>query len=170
MFFRISGRRIVPGTNDLIGKMNYTLSKYECFLDLDENHLYNEIVIILISTLAGDTMTIQDTSESRKKLSHIYNEIAKELFGFGTTLLRVAIENNIITFYAKHRRSPRSAALEGEAPALKLEVDFRMSLLYKKRLRERLEEEMGLRLEAVLRDYDAATQWAITNIILAEDK
>jgi hypothetical protein len=113
-------------------------------------------------------MMLQDSNENRRQLSHIYNEIAKELFGFGTTLLRVTIENNIITFYAKHRRSPRSAALEGEAPALKLEVDFRMSLLYKKRLRERLEEEMGLHMEAVLRDYDAATQWAITNVILSQ--
>jgi Na+-translocating membrane potential-generating system (MpsC) len=113
-------------------------------------------------------MTIQDNSDSRKKLSHIYNEIAKELFGFGTTSLKVTIESNLITFQAKHRRSPRSAALEGEAPALKLEVDFRMSLLYKKRLRERLEEELGLQMEAVLRDYDATTQWAISTIILSE--
>ena len=115
-----------------------------------------------------NVMTLLDTNEIRKKLSAIYNEIAKELFGFGTTLLRVTIENQMITFYAKHRRSPRSAALEGEAPSLKLEVDFRMSLLYKKRLRERLEEEMGLNIEAVLRDYDAATQLAITNVILTE--
>jgi hypothetical protein len=114
-------------------------------------------------------MTLLDSNESKRKLSHIYNEISKELFGFGTTLLRVAVENNIITFHAKHRRSPRSAALEGEAPALKLEVDFRMSLLYKKKLREKLEQEMGLKnIEAVLRDYDAATQWAITNVILLE--
>ncbi|GAB1530556.1 hypothetical protein YSY22_19780 [Brevibacillus formosus] len=120
--------------------------------------------------IAGDDMTLVDSNETRKKLSAIYNEIAKELFGFGTTLLRVTIENQMITFQAKHRRSPRSQALEGEAPALKLEVDFRMSLLYKKRLRERLEEEMGLLLVAVLRDYDAPTQWAITNVILAESE
>ncbi|MBW5468989.1 DUF2294 domain-containing protein [Brevibacillus antibioticus] len=120
--------------------------------------------------IAGDDMTLVDSNETRKKLSAIYNEIAKELFGFGTTLLRVTIENQMITFQAKHRRSPRSQALEGEAPALKLEVDFRMSLLYKKKLRERLEEEMGLPLEAVLRDYDAPTQWAITNVILAESE
>ncbi|ATF16238.1 DUF2294 domain-containing protein [Brevibacillus sp. HB1.1] len=123
-----------------------------------------------IPAIAGDDMTLVDSNETRKKLSAIYNEIAKELFGFGTTLLRVTIENQMITFQAKHRRSPRSQALEGEAPALKLEVDFRMSLLYKKRLRERLEEEMGLPLEAVLRDYDAPTQWAITNVILAESE
>lgn len=53
-----------------------------------------------------------------------------------------------------------------EAPGLKLEVDFRMSMLYKKRLREKLIEDMGLEIEALLRDYDSATQWAITNIIL----
>ncbi|ASJ56359.1 DUF2294 domain-containing protein [Brevibacillus formosus] len=123
-----------------------------------------------IPAIAGDDMTLVDSNETRKKLSAIYNEIAKELFGFGTTLLRVTIENQMITFQAKHRRSPRSQALEGEAPALKLEVDFRMSRLYKKRLRERLEEEMGLPLEAVLRDYDAPTQWAITNVILAESE
>ncbi|PSJ68645.1 hypothetical protein DES34_102218 [Brevibacillus brevis] len=123
-----------------------------------------------IPAIAGDDMTLVDSNETRKKLSAIYNEIAKELFGFGTTLLRVTIENQMITFQAKHRRSPRSQALEGEAPALKLEVDFRMSLLYKKKLKERLEEEMGLPLEAVLRDYDAPTQWAITNVILAESE
>lgn len=123
-----------------------------------------------IPAIAGDDMTLVDSNETRKKLSAIYNEIAKELFGFGTTLLRVTIENQMITFQAKHRRSPRSQALEGEAPALKLEVDFRMSLLYKKKLRERLEEEIGLPLEAVLRDYDAPTQWAITNVILAESE
>lgn len=41
-----------------------------------------------------------------------------------------------------------------------------MSLLYKKRFREKLEEELGYSIEVVLRDYDSATQWAVTNIIL----
>ncbi|WP_226002494.1 DUF2294 domain-containing protein [Paenibacillus sp. BJ-4] len=111
-------------------------------------------------------MTLLDSNESKKRMCQIYNEISKELFGFGTTLLRATVENNIVTFVAKHRRSPRSAALEVEAPGLKLEVDFRMSMLYKKRLREKLIEDMGLEIEALLRDYDSATQWAITNIIL----
>ncbi|MCY9691662.1 DUF2294 domain-containing protein [Paenibacillus alginolyticus] len=109
-----------------------------------------------------------DSNEYKKKLCHLYNEISKELFGFGTTLLKVSIEQNIITFHAKHRRSPRSTALEGEAPTLKHEVDFYMSSIYKKRIRERLEQELGLSMDAVLRDYDPPTQWAITNIILKQ--
>ncbi|MNC76497.1 hypothetical protein D3C75_1282300 [compost metagenome] len=51
---------------------------------------------------------------------------------------------------------------------MKLEVDFRMSVLYKKKFREKLEQHMGLPIEAVLRDYDASTQWAITNVILEQ--
>lgn len=118
----------------------------------------------------GERMPLIDSNENRKKLSHIYNEIAKELFGFGTTMLKVSIDHNIVTVHAKHRRSQRSAALEGEAPALKHEVDYYMSSIYKRKFRERLELEMGLSIEVVLRDYDPSTQWAITNVILHEIK
>ncbi|MFB5266860.1 DUF2294 domain-containing protein [Paenibacillus enshidis] len=111
-------------------------------------------------------MKLLDSNESKKRLYRIYNDISKDLFGFGTTLLRATVEDNLITLVAKHRRSPRSVALEGEAPGLKLEVDFRMSLLYKKRLREKLEQELGLDIEVLLRDYDTGTQWAVTNIML----
>lgn len=112
-------------------------------------------------------MTLLDSNESKKRMCQIYNEVSKELFGFGTTLLRATVENNIVTFVAKHRRSPRSAALEVEAPG-EAGSGFRMSMLYKKRLREKLIEDMELDIDALLRDYDSATQWAITNIILKE--
>ena len=58
-------------------------------------------------------MELLDSNESKKKMCQYYNEISKELFGFGTTLLRVTVDQNIVTFFAKHRRSPRSDALEG---------------------------------------------------------
>lgn len=120
--------------------------------------------------LEGEHMPLTDSNEFKKKLCHIYNEVSKELFGFGTILLRATIDNNMVTFQARHRRSPRSTALEGEAPSLKYEVDFYMSSIYKKRIREKLEQEMGLAIEAVLRDYDPHTQWAITNIIVMDNE
>lgn len=43
-----------------------------------------------------------------------------------------------------------------------------MSLLYKKKLRQKLDEQTNWEIEAVLRDYDAATQWAFTNVVLKE--
>lgn len=78
------------------------------------------------------------------------------------------MDKGIITFQAKHRRSQRSAALEGEVPSLKQEVDFHMSMLYKKKLKQRLSEQTDWDIEAVLRDYDSATQLAFTNIVLKE--
>ncbi|UTE72486.1 DUF2294 domain-containing protein [Rossellomorea marisflavi] len=110
-------------------------------------------------------MMTKDANETKKILSHLYNDVSKELFGFGTTLLKVKIEEKIITFQAKHRRAPRSQALEGEAPHLKLEVDFHMSILFKKKLKEKL-KEIGWDIEAVLRDYDSLTRIAFTNIIV----
>ncbi len=118
------------------------------------------LVVTLINSL--------DVNETKKKISHIYNDVSKELFGFGTSLLKVTMENNVITFQAKHRRAPRSTALEGEVPSLKLEVDFHMSLLFKKKLKQKLEEEMSWQIEAVLRDYDSPTQLAFTNIVIKE--
>jgi len=122
-------------------------------------------------TSEGDNMNPLplDHNESRKRMAQLYNEVSKELFGYGTTLLRVTVEDGLITLQARHRRSPRSAALEGENLALKQEVDFRLSMVYKRKFREKLENEMQLNIEAILRDYDAPTQWAFTNVILAKE-
>jgi hypothetical protein len=109
-----------------------------------------------------------NTNETKKFLAHLYNEVSKELVGAGTTLLKVSVDKGLITFQAKHRRSQRSAALEGEVPSLKQEVDFHLSLLYKKKLRQKLEEQTDWEIEAILRDYDSATQLAFTNIVLKE--
>lgn len=43
-----------------------------------------------------------------------------------------------------------------------------MSLLYKKKLKQKLEKQTNWDIEAVLRDYDSATQLAFTNIVLKE--
>jgi hypothetical protein len=109
-----------------------------------------------------------DSNETKKFLSRIYNDVSKDLFGMGTTMQKVTVDGNVISIQAKHRRSPRSAVLEGEVPSLKQEVDFHLSLLYKKKLMQKLNEETEWDIEAVLRDYDSATQLAFTNIVLKQ--
>lgn len=106
-----------------------------------------------------------DSNETKKLLAQLYNDVSKELFGVGTTLLKVTIINQMITIQAKHKRATRSMALEGEIPSLKLEVDFHLSLLYKRKLAERLQIHFTDGIDVVLRDYDAQTQWAVTNIL-----
>ncbi|MFD9628775.1 DUF2294 domain-containing protein [Peribacillus muralis] len=114
-------------------------------------------------------MYLTDSNEMKKKLTIIYNEVCKGLFGAGTTLLKIEIADQFITFRTKHRRTPQSLALECEVPALKREVDFQMSQIFKKRIKEFLEQEFDLKIEVILRDYDYATQWSVTEVILAEN-
>lgn len=111
---------------------------------------------------------IIDSNQTKRLLSQIYNKVSKELFGAGTTLLKVTIDQNVITLQAKHPRASRSTALEGEVPNLKQEVDFHLSLLFKKKLKQQLEEQTNWKIEAILRDYDSFTQFAFTNIVLFE--
>ncbi|MCZ0875294.1 Na-translocating system protein MpsC family protein [Peribacillus sp. AS_2] len=114
-------------------------------------------------------MYLTDTNESKKKLTNLYNEVCKGLFGAGTTLLKIEIDERFITFRTKHRRTPQSLALESEVPALKREVDFQMSQIFKKRMKEILEQDLNLKIEVILRDYDYVTQWSITEVILSEN-
>ncbi|GAF11298.1 hypothetical protein JCM19046_3103 [Bacillus sp. JCM 19046] len=112
---------------------------------------------------------ILDSNETKKLLAQLYNDVSKELFGVGTTLLKVTVANQMVTIQAKHKRAARSIALEGEIPSLKLEVDFHLSLLYKRKFAERLEAHFPGAIDVVLRDYDAHTQWAVTNLLLHEN-
>lgn len=139
-----------------------------------QNSIWNYIIItnkalaIDPNILCGDPMYLSDSAENKKKLSHIYNEVCKSLFGAGTTLLKVGIDDRFITFRSQHRRAPHSLALEGEVPALKREVDVQMSQIFKKRLREKLEQDMNFKIEVILRDYDYVSRWALTEVILSE--
>jgi hypothetical protein len=125
---------------------------------------YHPIVIIDCKVITISN----DSSDLKKNLSRIYNQISKELFGMGAVLLRIEVLEDLIIFRSKHRRSPRSRILEQEVPSLQQEVDAQMSRIFKKRLRERLEIELGLSVETVLRDYDPSTPWTITNVIISD--
>lgn len=49
----------------------------------------------------GDSMyltDLTDTNESKKKLTNLYKEVCKGLFGAGTTFLKIEINERFITF------------------------------------------------------------------------
>ena len=113
-------------------------------------------------------MTLTDSSENRKKLCLIYNEVTKEIFAFGSVLVQVEIRNNTITYYAKQRRLPFLKALEETIPNFKREVDLQITNMYKVKLKEKLEKELSIKVETVFRDFDSTTLQAYTNITLSE--
>ncbi|TCP29955.1 uncharacterized protein DUF2294 [Scopulibacillus darangshiensis] len=117
--------------------------------------------------IQGDLVYLENSNENKKQLYRIYNEVSKELLGVGTISLKVDIENDLITFRAKHRRAHRSTSLEKEVPDLKQKLDVQLSMMFKTRVKEKLEGELGLEVAAILRDYDSQTQLAFTNAVLS---
>ncbi|MDI3328771.1 MAG: DUF2294 domain-containing protein [Alicyclobacillaceae bacterium] len=104
--------------------------------------------------------------EGRKTLARLYNEVNKEIYGFGVNQLKVEIDGNIITFLVKHQRVTALKALEERYPVLKQVIDFALYHEFKLRFKKKLEQEANLKVESILRDYDPASLWGCTLVIL----
>ncbi|WP_276352143.1 DUF2294 domain-containing protein [Cohnella caldifontis] len=106
------------------------------------------------------------TNEAKKLLTRIYNEVNKEIYGFGVTRLKIAENDGAISVYVKHQRVAALKALESRYGLMKQAVDYALHSEFKIRFHRKLEEDMGLQATAILRDYDPATEWAVTVVML----
>ena len=111
----------------------------------------------------------QLTPEIRKQLFRIYNDVNKAVYGFGTNESKIYFVDNMIIFNAHHNRVPCLMALEQDTPALKEAVDGAIMKVFKARLGERLQEVLGIRPKAVLRDYACDQLIAITVVVLDDE-
>ncbi len=108
----------------------------------------------------------QDNSEQKKLLSRVYNEVNKEIYGYGVNQLKITIEDNVILFLVKHQRVVALKALEMRHASTKMAVDHALHSEFKLRFRERVEAETALKVVSILRDYDPLTEWASTLVIV----
>jgi len=108
------------------------------------------------------------TNDVIKQLTRCYNETNKEIYGFGVTQLKVAANDGILSFYVKHQRVAALKALEARYELMKQAVDYALHTEFKIRFRKRLEEVLGLKASAILRDYDPITEWAVT-VVMTEN-
>lgn len=107
-------------------------------------------------------------NEFKKQLSYLYHRVNKEIYGYGADALRVHYVDNLIVFRTKDKRVRILQILEQKHRELKASVDRALFDLFNARLKEGLETEAGLKAEAVFRDYDAASQTAVTVVSLAK--
>ena len=105
----------------------------------------------------------------KKTLSHIYNEVNKEIYGFGVIKLRINITKDMIMFCVEHNRVPALQALEKRYFALKQSVDYALFQEFKLRLGEKLKEDMHLPYSVILRDYDPDSLVAVTIVFLKDN-
>lgn len=108
------------------------------------------------------------TPGTKKQLFEIYNDVNKAVYGFGTSESKIFFVENMIVFSAHHNRVPCLMALEEDYLPLKETVDAAIMKVFKDRLSRALEEELGLRTKAVLRDYAYNCLTAVTVVILEE--
>lgn len=107
------------------------------------------------------------SNEQKKKLSRCYNEVHRELYGVGVTQLRIeAVSEDMMLFLVKHQRVAALKALEDHHAALKQSVDSALHQEFKLRFQSRLADDLDLSVKGLLRDYDPASEWACTIIIL----
>lgn len=105
----------------------------------------------------------------KKKICSIYNEVNCEVFGYGASSLKVEMQEKTIHLLGKHQPVQVLVAMEAFDPAVKREIDSSILVLFKKKLIEKLEQGMGITPDAILKDYDQATQWVSTSIILKDN-
>ncbi|MDE7010982.1 MAG: Na-translocating system protein MpsC family protein [Oscillospiraceae bacterium] len=102
----------------------------------------------------------------KKKLFELYNEVNKDVYGFGTNEAKIFFVDNMIIFHVQHNRVPCLVALERDYPTIKEITDAAIMKVFKERLSQRLEEALHIRSKAVLRDYNADNLIASTIVIL----
>lgn len=109
----------------------------------------------------------ENLNELKRQLFQIYNDINKEIYGFGVVELRITIEDDMLIFRTRHNRVPALRAIEEHYAQLKQSVDQALFTEFKLRLKKKL-EEAGIHPLAMLRDYDSTYRLAITVAILKD--
>lgn len=109
-------------------------------------------------------------TDYKRKLFKIYNTVNKEIYGYGVTELKVSCMEDMIIFRTRHNRVHALQVLEENYAMLKQSVDQALFSEFKRILRKKLTEEMGLRVVGMLRDYDTNIRTAVTVVILSTDE
>ena len=103
---------------------------------------------------------------TKKQLFEIYNDVNKMVYGFGTSESKIFFVDNMIVFSVHHNRVPCLMALEENYLVLKETVDAAIMNVFKEKVSQALEERLGPRTKAVLRDYAYGCLTAVTVVIL----
>lgn len=104
--------------------------------------------------------------EEKRLLSSVYNDVNKEIYGYGVAELKVEQKDDIIIFMVKNQRVKILVTLEDRYYFLKKFVDKALLEEFKIKMRERLEGKFGFEIVTVLRDVDPDIQSAYTLIII----
>lgn len=123
----------------------------------------------LILRNRGKMTPSSKANELKKQLFKIYNDINKEIYGYGVIELKINFSDGMIIFVTKHNRVPALIVLENRFSQLKQSVDQALFSEFKLMLKDRFMEKFNIEPLAMLRDYDSTYQIAMTVIVLSDE-
>jgi|SRR5690554_176337 len=112
-------------------------------------------------------MHITNLGTFKQTLLAINNEVNNEVFGRGLQTQKVFVNEDVILILSINHRVPALATLDNFGVPTR-EIDWVLIDAHKKRLRELVEERMGLPVKSIFKDYDPQTQTSVNIIVLEE--
>lgn len=102
----------------------------------------------------------------KQEIIKIYNSVNQEIFGIGIKSQKIEIAGEKVFIFATHKRIPALKMLDDKHRALTANVDMLLMEANKRMLKEQLESTLGLDVKLILKDYDIATEYSGTVIIM----
>lgn len=112
-------------------------------------------------------MSRVELGQLKQQFMVINNQVNHEIFGRGLRKQKVYIIENKIFIIAENQRVPALATLDRQGVPTR-EIDLVLLDTYKARLKELVENKLGLRVKTVLKDYDPVNEIS-GNILIIEE-
>ncbi|NPV70936.1 MAG: DUF2294 family protein [Firmicutes bacterium] len=104
----------------------------------------------------------------KQEILRVNNRVNKSLFGNGLRWQKVDIIGQKIIILAENMRVKPLAAIDDRDPVATRLTDIALLNEYKSRLRQEIQESLGLTVRSILKDYDPKYQLAGTIIVVEE--
>jgi len=105
----------------------------------------------------------------KQDVLRVYNEINKKIFNCGVKQQKVEVIGNKIVLISIHPRIPVLRMMDRFDPSVSRTMDRALQRLYKEEIKREFEQAFRLQVIAVLKDYDAETEFSGTVVILDRD-
>jgi len=105
----------------------------------------------------------------KQEIARINNRVNQALFGNGLRWQKVDILGDRIVILSENMRLKPLAALDNQDRVTTRMVDLALITEFKTRLKQELQESLGVPVRAILKDYDPKVQISGSIIILEEE-
>lgn len=114
-------------------------------------------------------MATLTAGEWKQDILRIYNAINKQIFNVGVKQQKVDFVGNKIVIISLNGRVPILKLLDEDYPQSTRQLDYLLFQVFKREIKAALERQFQLNIVAVLKDYDAETEFSGTIVVLDRD-